>query len=100
MSFSQGATWKALINTYIGTIPLSADIGDTAEHIMSGAPPPRTPESAAMKAKLGAAPSDSQSAARRAASLSPREATFGKEGMLCVMIVDRLLMLWRLLVVK
>jgi hypothetical protein len=56
ISFSQGVEWKALISTYIGTIPLS---GDAAEQSMS---PPRTPVSSAIIAKVGAAARLSQSA--------------------------------------
>jgi hypothetical protein len=32
MSFTQGRKWKALINAYIGTIPLSGDMSVAAEH--------------------------------------------------------------------
>jgi hypothetical protein len=39
ISFSQGAEWKALISTYIGTIPLSGDACE-AEQGISSAPPP------------------------------------------------------------
>jgi len=38
ISFSQGTTWNALISTYIGTIPLSADTPCAGEHIMSAPP--------------------------------------------------------------
>jgi hypothetical protein len=38
ISFSQGAEWKALISTYIGTIPLSGDACE-AEQGKSGGPP-------------------------------------------------------------
>ena len=56
ISFSHGAAWKALISTYIVTIPLS---GDTcaAEQSISAGPPPRTPVSSAMMAKVGDAAS-------------------------------------------
>jgi hypothetical protein len=85
MSFSQGAKWKALISTYIGTIPLGADVCDAAEHNVSCAPPPRMPVSAAMNAKVGVAQSDSRSAAQRAAGLSPRGTTSREQGVLGVM---------------
>lgn len=68
MSFSQGGAWKALISTYIGTIPLSGDASCAAEQIISGAPPPRTPVSSAMTAKVGAAARDSQPAMPDAAA--------------------------------
>ena len=68
ISFSQGAAWKALISTYIGTIPLSGDVCAGAQS-MSAAPPPRTPVSSAMMAKVGAAARHSQSAAPSAAAL-------------------------------
>jgi hypothetical protein len=65
ISLSHGVKWKALINKYIGTIPVSAE-ACAAEHNGSAAPPPRTTVSNAMTAKVGAAASDSQPAARRA----------------------------------
>jgi hypothetical protein len=65
-SFSQGDKWKALMSKYIGTIPLS---GDPAEQKISGVPL-RTGVSNAMIAKVGAAASDSQSAALTAAAAS------------------------------
>src|SRR5260370_36161434 len=69
ISFSQGAEWKALISKYIGTIPLSDDESCAVEHIIAIFPPPRTPVSSAMIAKVGAAARHSQSAAPRAAAL-------------------------------
>jgi hypothetical protein len=69
ISFSQGAEWKALISKYIGTIPLSGDASCAVEHIIAICPPPRTPVSSAMIAKVGAAARHSQSAAPRAAAL-------------------------------
>ena len=54
ISFSQGAEWKMLISKYIGTIPPSGD-ALAVEHNASGGPPPRTPVSSAMIAKVGAA---------------------------------------------
>src|ERR1700730_9608273 len=68
ISFSQGAEWKALISKYIGTMPLSGD-ALTIEHNASGDPPPRTPVSSAMIAKVGAAPRCSQSPAAIVAAL-------------------------------
>jgi hypothetical protein len=68
ISCSQGGEWKALISKYIGIIPLSGDVCSAAEQRISGWPPPRTPVSSAMIAKVGAAPRHSQSAARRAAA--------------------------------
>ena len=64
-SLSHGAKWKALINKYIGTMPVNAE-ACAAEHNGSAAPPPRTTVSSAMTAKVGAAASDSQPAAPRA----------------------------------
>src|SRR4051812_4258407 len=61
--FSQGAEWKALISKHIGTIPLSGEAARAAEQSTSGGPPPRTPVSSAMIAKVGAAARYSQSAA-------------------------------------
>src|SRR5712672_1236631 len=63
ISFSQGAEWKALISTYIGTIPLSGDTSCPVEHIIAMCPPPRRPVSSAMTAKVGAAARPSQPAA-------------------------------------
>ncbi len=37
-NFSQGAKWKAAINTYIGTIPPKGDASCMAEQNMSGCP--------------------------------------------------------------
>ena len=54
ISFSQGAEWKTLISKYIGTIPPSGD-ALAIEHNASGDPPPRTPVSSAIVAKVGAA---------------------------------------------
>jgi hypothetical protein len=68
ISFSQGAEWKALISRYVRTIPLSGDASCAAEQSMSE-PPPKTPVSSAMTAKVGAAARHSQSAARKAAAL-------------------------------
>jgi hypothetical protein len=69
ISFSQGAEWKALMSKYIGTIPLSGDAPCAVEQSISGGPPPRTPVSSAIIAKVGAAARHSQSAAPRAAAL-------------------------------
>src|SRR5580704_12064629 len=63
ISFSQGAKWKALISTYIGTIPLSGEASATQRK--SGDLPSRS-VSNAMMANVGAATSDNQSAAPRA----------------------------------
>jgi hypothetical protein len=65
ISLSQGAKWNALISTYIGTIPLRGDASRAAEQSISIGPPPNTPVSSAMIAKVGAAASDIQSAAPR-----------------------------------
>jgi hypothetical protein len=63
ISLSQGAKWKALISTYIGTIPLS---GEASAIQRKSRDPPSRGVSSAMMAKVGAAASDSQSAAARA----------------------------------
>ena len=70
ISFSQGAEWKALISRYIGTMPLSAK-PCPGEQTISMAPPPEMPVSSAMRAKLGAAASDSHWAAPRAIPSPP-----------------------------
>jgi hypothetical protein len=62
-SLSQGAKWKALINTYIGTIPVSGDPSRAAEQSISGMLSPWTAVSSAMIAKVGVAASDSNQAA-------------------------------------
>src|SRR6266705_3237559 len=67
ISFSQGAEWKALISRYIGTIPSSGE-APAIEHNAPGDPPPRTPVSSAMIAKVGAAARYSQSDAPVAAA--------------------------------
>jgi hypothetical protein len=67
ISFSQGAEWKALISTYIGTIPLSGD--PSGAQSIPGGPPPKTPVSSAMMAKAGAAARHRKSAAPSAAAL-------------------------------
>src|SRR6266481_129308 len=69
ISFNQGAECKALISIYIGIIPPSGD-PPAAEHKASTAPPPRTPVSSAMTAKIGAAARWRKSAAPIAASLA------------------------------
>src|SRR5207249_9018013 len=69
ISFSQGAEWNAHISKYIGTIPLSGDASCAAEQSISGDPPPSTPVSSAMIAKVGAAARYSQSAAPVAAAM-------------------------------
>ena len=69
ISFSQGAEWKALMSTYIETIPVSGDASCMVEHMIAICPPPKTPVSSAMIAKVGAAARHSQSAAPRAAAL-------------------------------
>src|SRR4029434_11310196 len=68
ISFSHGAEWEALISRYIVTIPLT---GDTcaAEQSISAGPPPRTPVSSAMMAKVGDAARASPSAAQSAPAL-------------------------------
>ena len=68
ISFSQGTKWKALISKYIGTMPPSSDAPCGAAQSMSIGPPPRTPVSSAMRAKLGAAARHNQSAAPSAAA--------------------------------
>ncbi|SIT58542.1 hypothetical protein BQ8794_50644 [Mesorhizobium prunaredense] len=82
-SFSQGAEWKALISKYIIAIPLSAHASCGAQ-IMSASPV--TAVSSAMIAKVGAAASDSQSAAPRAATLSLGKSadTLSAGGIFCV----------------
>src|SRR5262245_63216752 len=62
-SFSQGAEWKALISKYIETIPVSGDASCAAEQSTSVGPPPKTPVSSPMIAKVGAAARGSQSTA-------------------------------------
>jgi hypothetical protein len=47
----------------MSTIPVKGDAPDAPEQSMSSGPPPGTAVSSAMKAKVGAAASDSQSAA-------------------------------------
>ena len=69
ISFSQGAEWKALINTYIQTIPFSGDASCAGEQSMSAPPLSRTPVSNAMTTNVGAAASKSQPAASSAATL-------------------------------
>src|SRR6476469_6722282 len=54
ISRSQGAEWKALISMYIQSIPLSGDASCAAQNIFCW-PPPRTPVSSAIAAKVGAA---------------------------------------------
>src|SRR5882757_812687 len=73
ISLSHGAEWKALISTYIGTMPLSGD-ALTIEHNASGDPPPRTPVSSAMIAKVGAAARYRKSAVAAALPFSPSTA--------------------------
>jgi hypothetical protein len=65
--FSQGAKWKALISKYIEVIPPSGEECSAVEQRISGWPPPRTPVSSAMIAKVGAAARYSQSDKERAA---------------------------------
>jgi hypothetical protein len=62
-SLSHGPKWNALINKYIGAIPVNGEASCAAEQSMSGMPPPWIPASNAMIAKVGAAASDSQSSA-------------------------------------
>jgi hypothetical protein len=62
ISFSHGPAWKALISTYIGTMPPSHEAPGMAEQSMSSGPPPMAVTSA-MTAKVGAAARESQSAA-------------------------------------
>jgi hypothetical protein len=65
ISLSQGVRWKALINKYIAAIPLSGDAPGMVAQSMSCGPSPRAAGSTAMIAKVGAAASESQSAAPR-----------------------------------
>ena len=65
--FSQGAKWKALISKYIEVIPPGGQECSAVEQRISGWPPPRTPVSSAMIAKVGAAARYSQSDKERAA---------------------------------
>src|SRR6185369_17252601 len=67
-SFSQGVRWKTLIARYIVAIPPNGEALCTVRQSMSGAWLFRTPVSKARIAKVGAAASDSQLAARRAAA--------------------------------
>jgi len=62
-SLSQGAKWKVLINTYIGTIPVSGDPSRAAEQSISGMLSLWTAASSAMLAKVGVAARDSKQAA-------------------------------------
>ncbi len=58
-SCSQGVKWNALISTYIGTFH-SAATPHAAEQSKSSGPPPKTPVSSAMMAKVGVAARDIQ----------------------------------------
>ena len=60
ISFSHGAKWKALINRYIGTIPVKGDASGPAEQSIPGMPPSRDPVRTAMMAKVGVAARDSK----------------------------------------
>jgi hypothetical protein len=71
MSFSHGGRWKTLISKYIGAIPTSGEVSGAAEQSISGMPPPWIVASSAIVAKVGAAASDSQPAAPKAAARSP-----------------------------
>jgi hypothetical protein len=86
ISFSHGAKWKALISTYIGTIPLRAHACDPAEHGTACGPSPSMAVSAAMNPKIGAAPSDSQSVVWSAPSLSLCDIAAGGQKVLDVMV--------------
>src|ERR1700754_1292252 len=66
ISFSQGAEWKALISQYIAAIPPSGDACCEATQRISGGPAAGRAVSSAMMAKVGAAASPSQLAARTA----------------------------------
>jgi hypothetical protein len=71
-SLSQGAKWKALINKYMGAIPVSGDPPRAAEQITSGMLPPWTAVSSAMIAKVGVAARDSKAAALALVRPRPR----------------------------
>jgi hypothetical protein len=66
ISFSQGGEWNALINRYMGTIPLSG-APDPDEQSLSIGLPPRSPVSKARIAKVGVAARHSHSAGPSAA---------------------------------
>ena len=55
ISFSHGAEWKALISTYMETIPFSSDPCCAAVQNMSGGPPLKAAVTNAMIANVGAA---------------------------------------------
>jgi hypothetical protein len=55
ISFNHGGEWKALISTYIGTIPVSSDASRVAEHSISCMRFPWIPVSNAMITNVGAA---------------------------------------------
>src|SRR5579872_1462738 len=67
-SLSHGGVWKALISRYIGAMPPSSDVTGGAGQRIAIAPPPKTPASSAMTAKVGAAARLSQAAAPAARS--------------------------------
>jgi hypothetical protein len=60
ISLSHGAEWKALISTYIGTIPVNGDALFAAKHSIPGMPPSWISVRIAMIAKIGAAAMDSK----------------------------------------
>jgi hypothetical protein len=67
ITFSHGPAWKALISTYIGTMPVNGDASRVAAQSMSTGPPPERPARSAIMAKVGAAARDSQPTAWAAA---------------------------------
>ncbi len=66
---NHGAEWKALISTYIGTIPPKGEAPCADEQRMSAGPPPCAAVRSAMRAKLGVATKPIQR--RRRARLPP-----------------------------
>jgi hypothetical protein len=70
IGFSQGAEWEARISKYIQSIPLSGNAYCVAEQSISCWPPPRTPVTNAIIAKVGAGARHTQSAAPSAAAAS------------------------------
>jgi hypothetical protein len=59
-SLNQGVKWKALINKYIGNIPVNGDASCAAEQTMSDMLSPWILVSSAIIAKVGAAARESQ----------------------------------------
>lgn len=83
---SQGTRWKALINKYIGVIPVSGDRSGVVAQIISSVLLRCTALSSAMMAKVGVAASDNKRATLALVRFRPRAVSVATASIMAAII--------------